>query len=188
MRLFVAVPLPSTVQQRLASGLQALRRALPPARWVRAEGIHVTLKFLGEQPETLVAALDREVPAALQPLAPVTVKLQGGGFFPNPRRARVAWVGGQAEGLEAWARALDTIATRHGIAPEDRPFSLHLTLARLEHPWPEVAAQRFLDEVAGWGLAAFESREAVLYRSELKPGGAVYTALRHWPAGGTHDA
>jgi RNA 2',3'-cyclic 3'-phosphodiesterase len=188
MRLFLAVPLPSTVQQRLASGLQVLRRALPPARWVRPEGIHVTLKFLGEQPETLVAALDREVPEALQTLAPVTVKLEGGGFFPNPRRARVAWVGGQAEGLVEWARALDTIAARHGIAPEDRPFSLHLTLARLDHPWPEAIVQRFLDEVAGWELAAFEARDAVLYRSELKQGGAIYTALRHWPAGGTHDA
>ena len=175
------------MQQRLASGLQALRRALPTARWVRPEGIHVTLKFLGEQPETLVAALDREVPAALQRLAPVTVKLEGGGFFPNPRRARVAWVGGEAEGLVEWARTLDVVAARLGIPPEQRPFSLHLTLARLDHPWPETAAQRFLDEVAGWGLGAFEAREAVLYQSELKQGGAVYSALRHWPAGGARD-
>lgn len=187
MRLFIAAPLPSAVQQCLASGLQSLRRALPPARWVRPESIHVTLKFLGEQPESLVVALDREVPAALQRLAPVAVRIEGGGFFPNPRRARVAWVGGQAEGLVEWARALDTVAARHGIEPEQRPFSLHLTLARLEHPWPETATQRFLDEVAGWGLGVFEAREAVLYRSELKPGGAVYSALRHWPAGGTHD-
>jgi 2'-5' RNA ligase len=99
----------------------------------------------------------------------------------------VAWVGGQAEGLVEWARALDAVAARHGIAPEERPFSLHLTLARLDHPWPETATQRFLDEVAGWKLRVFEAREAVLYRSELKPGGAVYSALRHWPTGGAHD-
>lgn len=188
MRLFIAVPLPPTIQQELASGLRTLRRALPPARWVRPEGIHITLKFLGEQPDTVVAALDREVPAALSFLAPVTVHLVGGGFFPTHRRPRVAWVGGQAEGLATWANAIETAATGLGLTLEERPFSLHLTLARLERPWPEPAVQRFLDEVAGWELAAFEAREAVLYRSELRPEGALYSALRHWPAGGGHGA
>ncbi|HNX51663.1 MAG TPA: RNA 2',3'-cyclic phosphodiesterase [Thermoanaerobaculaceae bacterium] len=188
MRLFIAVPLPQNIQQVLASGLGTLCRALPPAHWVRPEGIHVTLKFLGEQLDTMVTALDREVPAALAALAPATVHLAGGGFFPTPRRPRVAWVGGQAEGLVTWASAIDAAATSLGLAPEERPFSLHLTLARLERPWPEPAVQRFLDEVAGWELATFVAREAVLYRSELKPGGAVYSALRHWPAGGGHGA
>lgn len=184
MRLFLAVELPEAVKEPLARGLGALKRQLPTARWVRADGVHVTLKFLGEQPAELVERLAATLLPALERLAPVEVRLGGGGFFPNERRGRVAWVGGEASGLDGWARAIEDACTGLGLEPEPRPFSLHLTLARLEHPWAPPVIERFLAEVARWRLPAFTAREVVLFSSDLQPGGAVYTALRRFPAGG----
>lgn len=183
MRLFVAVDLPAEVRDVLVRGSAALRRELPPARWVRAEGIHVTLKFLGEQPDVLVERLDASARSALAAVEPVRVAPGGGGFFPHEGRPRVAWVGGAAEGLEAWAAGVEAACATVGVPAETRPFALHLTLARLERPWPPAAVERFKEAVAAWTLPAFVAREAVLFRSELRPGGAVYTALRRWPAG-----
>ncbi len=183
MRLFVAVELPAEVRDVLASGLGRLKRDQPPARWVRIEGMHLTLKFLAEQPEEVLAGLDREVPAALASLEPVRVQLGGGGFFPHDHRPRVAWVGGTAPGLERWAAAVDGAAASLGVAGEARPFSLHLTLARLERPWGVQAVEHYLVQVGKWRFPEFEAREAVLFRSELGPAGAAYTALRRWPVG-----
>jgi RNA 2',3'-cyclic 3'-phosphodiesterase len=183
VRLFIAVELPDEVREVLAAGLGRLKHDQPPARWVRVEGIHLTLKFLGEQPEEILAGLDREVPAGLAPLEPARVQLGGGGFFPNDRRPRVAWVGGEAVGLERWAAAVESAAASLGVAEEARPFSLHLTLARLERPWGVQAVEHYRVQAKKWQFPEFTAREAVLFRSELGPAGAAYTALRRWRVG-----
>jgi RNA 2',3'-cyclic 3'-phosphodiesterase len=184
MRLFLAVELPENVQETLHRGLGILKRDQPPARWVRSEGIHVTLKFLGELPETAVAELGSAVPAALAPLAPVEIRLGGGGFFPQERHPRVAWIGGEAPGLERWAAALEEVGELVGVARERRPFALHLTLARLERPWGAQAVEHFKVQTGKWQLAPFVAREVVLFSSELKPSGSVYTALGRSAVGG----
>ncbi|MGE5236100.1 MAG: RNA 2',3'-cyclic phosphodiesterase [Acidobacteriota bacterium] len=183
IRLFVAVDLPESVREVLRGGLGRLRRDQPSARWVRAEAMHITLKFLGEQGEDVVEALDVRMREAVPALAPVAVRLGGAGFFPNPRRPRVAWVGGQAEGLTAWAETVERCAGAVGVAPETRPFSLHLTLARLERPWGVQATEHFVVQVDKRSFPEFEAREIVLFRSELRPSGAQYTALRRWRVG-----
>jgi 2'-5' RNA ligase len=183
VRLFVAVDLPEQARREVARGLAVLRAGLPPARWVRPEGVHLTLKFLGEREEALVEALDSALAPRLAALAPAPVALGGGGFFPRAERARVAWLGGAADPLGAWAQAVDEGAATLGVERESRPFSLHLTLARLERPWSRPTAERFLEEVGAWRIEPFVAREATLFRSELGVGGARYTALRRWPVG-----
>ncbi len=184
MRLFLAVELPDAVRDTLHRGIGTLKRDQPPARWVRPEGIHVTLKFLGELGEDGPGTLQKALPEAMAPLAPVEIQLGGGGFFPHEKRPRVAWVGGLAPGLETWAEAMETVAVRLGAAREARPFALHLTLARLERPWGAQAVEHFMVTTGKWQLAPFVAREVVLFQSELKPGGAVYTPLGRFPAGG----
>jgi RNA 2',3'-cyclic 3'-phosphodiesterase len=191
VRLFVAAELSDEARAVIARGLGPLKRDLPPARWVCPEAIHVTLKFIGEQPPELVAPLDREAGSALAACDPVTIQLGGGGFFPHERRPRVAWVGGQALGLERWAAAVENAAAGLGVAREARAFSLHLTLARIERPWGAPAIEHFLVAVGKWQFPAVRVREAVLFVSELRPSGAVYTALARWPVtqrGETTDA
>jgi 2'-5' RNA ligase len=184
MRLFVAVELPDAVHEAIGRGLSALRRDLPPSRWVRREGMHVTLKFLGEQDEGLPEALAGRLAPQLAVLAPVSVSLGGGGFFPHERRPRVAWLGGRAAGLETWAAAVEEAAVACGAPAETRAFSLHITLARIERPWGQRAVEDFLHAVEQWQLEAFEAREVVIFESRLQPGGAVYTALRRLAVGG----
>ncbi len=183
MRVFFAVELPEPLRRTLADGLAPLRRLLPPARWVRPESLHVTLKFLGELEDRVVERLQQDAALALQQVKPVTVALAGGGFFPSSRRPRVAWVGGEAAGIEGWAGRLEQCAWRHGVPTEERGFSLHLTLARLERPWGNEAVERFLQEVAGWRLPPFVAREVVLFRSQLGAGGARYQALARLAVG-----
>ena len=183
MRLFIAAELSEEVRAVLAREIGALKRDQPPARWVRPEGMHHTVKFLDDRPEELVEALDRAVPSALAALDPVTVRLGGGGFFPHERRPRVAWVGGSAPGLDAWARAVEDCTAGLGLERETRPFSLHLTLARLDRPWGVRAVEHFLVTVRKWRFPEFVAKELVLFRSELGPGGPVYTAERRWAVG-----
>lgn len=176
MRCFLAVAIPDPQKAALTAGLARLKGQLPPARWVRPEGLHITLKFLGEQDEKNLSALVEAVETLLaEAPSEVRVSLHGGGFFPSAVRPRVAWLGGEAPGLSAWAEASEEAAASIGVAREDRPFSLHVTLARLERPWPEAACQRFLREVGSWRVDPFVAREVVLYESRLGPGGAVYT-------------
>lgn len=176
MRCFLAVPIPQMQKNVILEGLRRLQGQLPKARWVKPEGLHITLKFLGELAEEkareLVQRLRRfrlSLPSAVE------ISLQGGGFFPDARRPRVAWIGGTAPGLEDWAAAASQVAEDFGVTPERRSFALHVTLARLERPWPQAAAQRFLQEVGNWELKAFLATEIVLFESTLLPTGAVYT-------------
>jgi len=184
MRLFVAVELPSQVLDVLTQGLSELKRDLPPARWVRAGALHITLKFLGEQNESLLDDLDHCAPAGLSGFVPVPIRLGGGGFFPDERRARVAWIGGQAPGLEGWAGVIEECAASFGVPREPRKFSLHLTLARLERPWGPRTVEDFMVRVGKWRVPEFEARELVLFKSDLKPSGPEYSAMRRWRVGG----
>lgn len=184
MRAFFAVELSAQAHAAIASGVAELRRRLPPARWVRPENVHVTMRFLGEVEPAPLEALVAPAQDALRPLTPVTIALAGGGFFPHARRPRVAWLGGRAEGLERWAAAIERCVVAAGIEPEPRAFSLHVTLARLERPWDGSAADAFVAAVAGWRLPPFEASEVVLFTSELRPSGAIYTPLHRLAAGG----
>ncbi len=188
MRLFAAVEVPDEVRSRLADGIAGLRRRLPPARWVRAETIHLTLKFIGERPDGFAQELDAAAAAAVAGLAPVEVRLEGAGFFPDPSRPRVAWLGGSAPGLDRWAEAVDRTAAALGVEAERRPYALHVTLARLDRRWGRTAVETFTTEVGGWRLPPFTAREVVLFASELRPGGAVHTALCRWQAGAGEGA
>ena len=178
VRAFLAFEMPTPLREQLRVQLQALRAELPRARWVRSESLHLTVKFLGEHPidrlERLAAALELE----LSVVAPVTFTLAGSGFFPNRKRPRVAWVGGTAEGVEPVVECVERCAAAEGVDRERRRWALHLTLARLREGWPEPAVEGFLK----WGrqltTEPFVATELILFRSDLQPGGAVYTPLR----------
>ena len=184
MRLFVAVELPDAARAVLARGVAHLKRDQPDARWVRPESLHLTLKFIGEQELGCAETLAGSMPAALASCAPVAVRLGGGGFFPHRHRARVAWVGIAAPGLAKWAQAIDEATAALGVAREVRPWSPHLTLARIERPWGEQATEHFIVAIGKWRFEPFIASEAVVFSSELRPSGAVHTPLCRCRIGG----
>jgi 2'-5' RNA ligase len=178
MRLFVAMDLSESVRVALAQFCDKLRAEFPSARWVRTEGIHVTLKFIGEVQETLV----REIEAALLSVRseePVQMSFRGAGFFPDERRPRVFWAAIDAsQNLAQIAARIESRLEPLGIARESREFKPHLTLARIQD---SRGIEKLHDELRRRGPLDFGSMrtsEMHLYRSELGRGGAKYTRLK----------
>lgn len=151
-------------------------------RWMMREQWHLTVQFLGnvDDVDAIAGAL---IAVGRAPAA--RMQLGGSGAFPNPRRARVVWMGVAQgiEGLAAIARAVGEVLTPIGYAPEDRPFRAHLTVARLGRPADVTPALAALgDDLVGGVWAA---AEVVLYQSRLTRSGAEYTALARIPLRGS---
>jgi 2'-5' RNA ligase len=185
-RLFVAIELPPELVVRLREIQDGLKRQVPrrTLRWVDPAGIHLTLKFLGDVPsaqrETLQNALDQ----AAQKHREFELTAQGLGCFPNPRRPRVVWAGIQPGGsaLQALRDTLETLIAPLGYPTEDRPFSPHLTLGRVRQEASREDAQKLGNLVAAAPTSTIHQwrvNRVSLIRSELKPGGAVYSVLHH---------
>jgi len=181
IRAFLALDIPESVRAAVEASRQPLRAELPRARWVRIENQHLTLKFLGESSQELLSALSTALEARVAGIGAVTVRLAGSGFFPSPSRPRVAWLGGEAEGADAVVAVVEETTAGHGFDRERRPWSPHVTQARLDRPWPTPAVERFLEWGRDLRLEPFVAREVVLFSSVLQRGGAVYTALERRP-------
>lgn len=178
MRLFVAVPFPNEVKNRLGKLIDDWRREREKVGWVKEENLHLTLKFLGEAPLEKLEALKTNLGASLQGLAGFTLALSGAGAFPNLNRARVIWVGVSEgkEKLAELAQKVEEAAGPLGFPAEEREFSAHLTVGRVKEG---RLSERLLAKVRA---CTFEAQgiivsEVVLYQSELAPGGSVYTPL-----------
>lgn len=176
MRLFVALDLPEAVRTGLVELMSELKPAARDARWVRPEGMHITLKFIGnidgEQLPEFRTAL-----APIRSGAPVEMQYRGIGFFPDARRPRVLWCGVEASpNLAELAAAIGSAVEPLGVAPESRAFVPHLTLARLDASNPE----NLLRAVEGMEQRNFGSASETkfhLYESILKTGGSEYKKL-----------
>jgi 2'-5' RNA ligase len=183
IRAFIAISLSDEVQHGLERVLQDMKSRLPggAVRWVPVKNIHLTIKFLGEVSvgslEMLTTMLQTE--AARHPQFEFSVG--GMGAFPSPRRPRVIWVGVEAPPeLPGLQRGVEAEMARLGYAPEERPFSPHLTIGRVtRNPDPgELRQLSSVLEASKVGYLGVTQVQAVhLYRSDLQPSGAVYTRL-----------
>jgi 2'-5' RNA ligase len=178
LRAFIAIPLPQRIIE-LAADLQSrLKSGGLKLRWVRLQGMHLTLKFLGDIPESQIDDLNSAMQRSGRGFGVINLAVQGLGVFPGIRRPRVLWIGigGETERLGRLHGRLDAALEQMGIAREKRPFRAHLTLARAKG----VANTRLvLDGMQRHGQYAarpFQARQLVLYQSDLTPRGAVYTA------------
>ena len=178
MRLFTAIDLSEKV---LANMERLIRQLRPTARinWSPPSNLHITSKFIGEWPEPRLAELKAAL-AALPPRPPIAVRIARLGYFPNPHSPRVFWAGIEAPGLEALARDTDRALEKLGVAPEKRPFSPHLTLARIKEPVPMTALLQAVAGLPSLDFGAFEASRFYLYLSRLQPGGSVYTRLAEY--------
>ena len=197
LRLFVAVPIPSeTVRavSALVEGVRAtdgaaivgpIRRGSNDVRWVRLDGLHVTLRFLGPTLEDKVAAVGRAVEAVAAVSDPFDVCLAGAGAFPNPDRPRALWLGVDegADALSALAARLDAELVRLGWPSDGRPFRAHLTLARSDGVRAGPRLARRLMEAADGFRATWRAEAMVLFESRTGGGPARYVPLVEAPLG-----
>lgn len=195
MRLFIALDIDDGIRERLARFIDGVRNFAPDARWVKPESLHVTLKFIGEQPddagETIKQALSTVVTGATE------IDFRGYGFFPTAKAARVFWIGMEAgPELASLAAAIDAKLSTLGIAKEDRAFSPHLTLARaaggsgaprrLQGDRPNREFQHLQEKLSALPAPEFGSmtaREFFLYQSQLSPRGSKYSKLAGFTLG-----
>jgi 2'-5' RNA ligase len=184
MRLFVALDIPEGVRSKLAALTAKLRSACRDARWTRIEGLHVTLKFIGETPPEKAQAIQSAM-ASLAPRSAFAMNFRGLGFFPNERRPRVLWAGVAAgPELAVLAADVETALTALGIPRQERAFSPHLTLARFDSPSGLDALRNATEKTGPLEFGASTAQEFHLYQSVLKRGGAEYTRLATFPLAG----
>ena len=177
MRLFVALDIPEAVRAALAGLSERLKKTCPGARWVRLEGVHVTIKFIGEVPTEDVEGI-RQALGDLPSSVPIEVRFRGLGFFPSARRPRVFWAGVEAgPQLAAFVAAIEMKLEPLGIPSEKRPFHPHLTLARFETPQGTQALAAAVEALGAPEFGSENFREFHLYQSVLKRSGAEYTRL-----------
>ncbi len=182
IRAFIAIDLPKPIQDRLAEILEKVKTPDTKAvRWVPAQNIHLTIKFLGDVSPANLTLLQNLLKVEVSRFRPFEICVANLGAFPSVRRPRVIWVGVEAPAtLPALQRAIETETVRLGYAVEDRPFSPHLTLGRVAHNATPDDVRKVADILVGLkvgelGRAMVDSVR--LFRSDLQPGGAVYTPL-----------
>ena len=189
-RTFIALELNEALQRFLGEIISQISQVLPDLRWVDPQGIHLTLAFLGElSDEQLVEAIDAAEEAAHK-ATPFEYRLKGLGIFGSPQQPRVIWMGvedlpsGKVQGspLQQVHRVLSRELELRGFEVEKRPFSPHLTLARLKQPLLPDAQQRLQrllhSRLAGSSSAIYLVNTLCVMKSELSRPGAKYTCLR----------
>ncbi|HEY5649661.1 MAG TPA: RNA 2',3'-cyclic phosphodiesterase [Nitrospiria bacterium] len=197
MRLFIAFELPPEIIKAVAAVQSKLKKTEAHVTWVRPEGIHLTLKFLGEVPEPRIPEIEGALEAAAKGTGPISVTIGGVGAFPDGTRPRVIWVGVQshqqgspgddrAEGdklpgvntFGELAGRIEKELGRLGFEENNRPFRPHLTLGRVRSSRGRKALIESLKTALQDPLGTCRFEKIELMRSELKPGGAVYSRIQ----------
>jgi len=183
IRSFIAVELPPEVRAELGTLEKSLRAGKHAfVKWVDPDGIHLTLKFLGGVAPDVIPGIVKAMTGVIQPVSPFELRMGGLGVFPNWNRPQVVWVGleGDLDRLAALQQGLEQALSPLGFTPESRAFKAHLTLGRLRERASPVDRQEF----AAWartvefkGGLSFDIESVNLMKSQLTPGGAIYTPL-----------
>lgn len=193
MRLFVALDIADDIRERIGRYVEGVQNFAPEARWVKEESLHVTLKFIGEQPDAALESMKQALSTVAGRCASITFR--GYGFFPTAKSARVFWIGMEGgPALASLAAEIDEELAPLGVPREQRQFSPHLTLARraggsgsprrLKGDRVTGTFDRLQQKLAALGTPEFGSmtaREFWLYRSQLSPKGSKYTKLEQFP-------
>lgn len=178
LRTFICFELPVHVIETLAELQESLRPLSGGVRWTRPKGIHLTLKFLGDVDEESLPAVAQAVKVAASSTSAFDIQVIGAGAFPNIKRPRVFWVGvSEPSGeLQRLQERIETALQPLGFERETRKFSPHLTIGRVKFADHLKRITDFF-ETEPLAPVSFSADELVIMKSELKPGGAVYTPL-----------
>lgn len=180
LRLFWAVNLPIDIKKRLA-GLQANLKGTPAnVKWVEQQNLHLTVKFLGNIDNCLVSEITRVVSEAVAGTGTIELALRGLGFFPNPRRPRVVWVGlqGEVDKLRLLHRRVGECLVKLGWALDNQNFTPHLTLGRLRTSQGSEELVNKVNELgANWDMSDITVSTIDLMKSMLTPKGPVYQVI-----------
>jgi 2'-5' RNA ligase len=183
VRCFIAIELPDEIKAGLFQLQAQLKSGNQPwVKWVDPYSTHLTLKFLGSVAVDRIGEITGAMEGAVQGASPFPLEVKGLGVFPNLRRVQVAWVGvsGEVDKLARLQQRIESNLARLGFAPELRPFTPHLTLARLREQASPDERQRFGQLIADTKFEAaysFQVDAINLMRSQLTREGAIYSQI-----------
>jgi 2'-5' RNA ligase len=184
IRCFVAVELPDGLKREISSRTEGLRKCGADAKWIRAENLHLTLKFLGNTSEDKLPDIKEALLKAVQGHKSFEMRLKGAGVFPDRKRPRVVWVGLEdSDELVSIQRDVEEAMAGVGFEPEGRAYSPHLTIGRLKSPRRRDILLRELDSLVGVEFGWVDVEQISLMQSTLKPSGAEYSRLLAAPLG-----
>lgn len=188
IRSFLAFELPRDVRTTLERVVSEIRRHHLPLRWVKPQNIHLTIVFLGDVKPEVLKPIQEGVKEVCAEFGPFSAAIRGVGTFPNKKNPRVLWLGldGEMERLSRFRDALQHSLTPFGIQEEKRSFRPHLTLGRFRKGKGRISdLQPVLSTYATVESPLSVLPELVLFRSDLRPEGAIYTRLGAWPLSGS---
>ncbi len=183
IRSFIAIQLPEPVMMGLKRVQEILKSSEPSfIKWVDPEGIHLTLKFLGNVPAGRIEQIIKLIEAASQDIGPFNLELKGLGAFPHLKRVQIVWVGinGDLDILQLLQKNLENNLSKIGFPPENRVFTPHLTLARVRDYASPLQRQSLGESIARLNFNSdlvIKVNSISLMRSQLTRSGAVYTEL-----------
>ena len=180
IRTFIAFELPPAVISLLDKVQQDLERLKIRARWVRPANIHLTLKFLGDINPDHIDKIGLAMAGAAGDFSPVTLSVRGVGVFPGIKRPRVIWVGlgGDIRSLCAFQSRLEEKLAGAEFPKDKRSFKAHLTLGRIKQAANPASIRQMITNYAGLCSEEFTFNQVILFKSDLKPSGAVYSKLK----------
>ncbi len=186
IRSFLAIEIPRTIQKGIEEVQRELKSSRADVRWVSPDKIHLTLKFFGNIDESKIDLIVKSIEGPTGASTPFPLKVRGVGAFPHLKNPRVIWIGlvdGQ-EVLVYFQRQLERELEKIGFKPEERAFHPHLTLGRMKSGKGREALAGKMEEHRDEELGDFLVEKAVLFKSELRPTGPIYTPLREIKLGG----
>jgi len=176
IRCFIAILLPEEIKGKAWELQDKLKESNADVKWIERENLHITLRFLGEIEEEIIGKIKKLMEEVGKKFSPPLLRFKGVGAFPDLRRPRVIWVGGEAPLLEDIAKDLERGVRKLGIPPE-KPFSLHLTLGRVRSPRNLQSLSKAMKELEDVYLGEMRAESFSLMRSILYPQGPQYSPI-----------
>jgi 2'-5' RNA ligase len=184
IRSFLAFELPVEIREQIRVISKELKKTALPVRWVKVDNIHLTILFLGSVDEDTIGDIEEKVNVVVKGFSAFKTKLNAVGAFPHWKRPRVIWIGlnGDIGRLSNLRNELQEELKVLGFMPEKRPFRPHLTLGRFKGPIDRGEDMKWiLDRHRDINSDLYQLNELILYKSDLKPDGPVYTKMATWP-------
>jgi len=186
LRSFLAIELPRAILQKIEEVQEDLKSSHADVRWVSPEKIHLTLKFFGNIEESRIEPIVKSIEGPIHTTSLFSLSIRGMGAFPHLKNPRVIWVG-VVDGngmLAPFQRQLEIQFEKIGFQAEDRPFHPHLTLGRMKSSRGREELAWRIEKHREEEFGDFPVERVLLFRSDLRPTGPIYTALREVKLGG----
>jgi 2'-5' RNA ligase len=180
IRSFLAIELPEAIRRKIEEVQKDLKLSHVDVRWVSPEKIHLTLKFFGSIDESRIDPIVKSIGGPTQTSSPFSLAVRGMGAFPHLKNPRVIWMGlvDEKEILPSFQRELEKELRKIGFESEDRPFHPHLTLGRMKSNQGRDELIGRMEKYREEQFGDFQVEKVVLFKSDLRPSGPIYTPLK----------